>query len=357
VSAGEPQAPEARPEASHEPTSGPAREPAYDWLWAIEQRRGAYAETTLMGWIDGFTAFEAWCERMGRRALPPAAQDVADFFDALIQTHSVNTMMQRLYAIRAVSLGLELPDPTRTETVRLAVRRGKRLRGVRARQAPPVTQSVLAKLKAGCPDTLRGLRDRAMLSVGYDALCRRAELAALTLEDIVVLPDGTARVVIRRIKQDHGGGVGYLSRATVTEVRAWLEAAQISTGPVFRAVLDRRRGAVVGERPLSVPAISRAIKAAARAARVDPELARRISTHSLRVGAVQDLTVSGASLLQIMRAGRWSHMGQVAYYARNAPVSVWGQTEGDGYPLAQSQAATARRRRVAAHPKGHKLPK
>jgi integrase len=321
---------------------------AFAWPAALERMRGAYSDNTLRDCVQHFRRFEDWCATNGLIALPAEPEVVARHMDAVFQTHVFSTVQKRIYAIKMVSRGLGLPDPTGEEIVRLAVRRGKRTYGIRQNQAPAMTASILRRLMDACGDDLLGMRDRAMLKVGYDTLCRAGELVSIDVEDVRVLPDGTARVNIRKDKADHGGdGVAYLSSESVELLRAWLGGAGITQGPLFRPFL----GEVVSKRFSKKSWLGR-IKALAQSAGLDPELARTLNTQSLRVGAVQDLTVAGASILQIMRAGRWRHASQVALYAREAPVNVWGQTEGDGFPLVEGSQKWRRLRRAAAKPPG-----
>jgi integrase len=321
-----------------------APRPRPDWDLALDRLEGAYAENTLTGWRDGFRHFERWCEGRGVVALPADPETVAGFVEALFASYRLNTVLNRLYAVRMVSRTLGHVDPTATESVRLAVRRGKRVYGVRSRQAPGLAGEVLQRMLQACPDDLRGLRDRALLRVGHDSLCRGGQLLALCVEDIRLLPDGTARAAVRLDKQDYAGdGLAYLSADAVRALEAWLKASGVASGPVFRGI----NGRFVLEGRLTRSALNKRLKEIGRVAGLDEALAARMCAHSLRVGAVQDLTLAGASVLQIMRAGRWRHVGQVAYYARNAPVNLWGQTEGDGYPLAAKVQRWRRVRRAA----------
>jgi site-specific recombinase XerC len=92
-----------------------------------------------------------------------------------------------------------------------------------------------------CPDTMIGIRDRALLALGFAGAFRRSELVALQVLDLAEVPDGY-RVTIRRSKTDQTGqgaeiviprGLGI---RPVAAVQTWLQAAEISGGPVFRAV-------------------------------------------------------------------------------------------------------------------------
>ena len=159
-----------------------------------------------------------------------------------------------------------------------------------ARSAPhrrpkaPATHDVIARMIAACPTTtLIGLRDRALLVLGFAGAFRRSELVALEVADLVEVPDGL-RIAIRRSKTDQeGAGPGgrHPARAPlrpVETVQAWLAAAAISDGPVFRPV---SKGGRVGATALGDDGYVRAIKKRARAAGLDPAL---YSGHSLRAG-------------------------------------------------------------------------
>jgi integrase len=302
---------------------------------ALERYRGAYADSTLDNAVLGFADFQRWCAERQVESLPPAAETVAGYVDSLFPRLGVRTIISRVYAVRLVSRAMRLKDVTASEEVRLALRRGKRAYGTRPEQAAPINAALRDRLRQACPPTLRGLRDRAMISLGYDTLCRRSELEALRIEDIECFPDGTARVRVRREKQDPGGpgSYGYISAQGLRDVSEWLEAARLDSGFILRPVYGEKNAGKNGLRPC---ALRERIKKIALSAGVEPEAARQLSVQSLRIGAVQDLAMAGRSILEIMRAGRWRNAELVATYVRNAPVNVWRQSDGDGYPLAQS---------------------
>lgn len=279
---------------------------------------------------------------------------MAAFLDHSFGRYGAGSVHWRVCAIRRVLLGLGLADVTHAEPVKLAVRRGKRTYGARAKQATPLNAALRDRIRAACPDDLRGLRDRAFLSLGDDTLCRASELSALRIEDLEVLPDGTGRIAERKEKQDPGGagGVGYISARGMADVRAWLEAARLKRGPILRPIFFRR----IGSEGWGRRAMSERVETLALNAGLEPALARRLTCQSLRIGAVHDLVIGGASILQIMRAGRWRDVQIVAYYARNVPINMWGQTDGDGLPLAASfhpWRARALRRGLGHGPQTH----
>jgi integrase len=158
-----------------------------------------------------------------------------------------------------------------------------------------------------------------MIALGYDTLCRRAELVALLVEDLRPPSNGSAQILIRRSKNDpYGEGrLGYVSPESLKLVHAWLKAAGIAAGYIFRAVRHDR----AGDRPLHPYSVNRILKQAARAAGLSVQAIEHLSGHSMRVGAAQDLIVLGLGVLPIMQAGGWKTMNVVGRYVENANLA------------------------------------
>lgn len=171
------------------------------------------------------------------------------------------------------------------------------------------------------PDTPWGLRNRAMLSLGYDLLTRRSELAALRSEAVTWRADGTLRVLIRRSKADPfgQGRVAFTSRRSTALLDAWLDWRGPLIEPLFCAIYQ---GEALN-RPINPTLVKKVIAAAARRAGLDASLADGFSGHSMRVGAAQDLLRKGHDTAAIMRAGGWKSVNILARYLENAEHNVW----------------------------------
>ena len=169
-----------------------------------------------------------------------------------------------------------------------------------------------------CGHDLAGLRDRALIMVGYDTLCRRSELAALRVEDLTGLDDGSMVTLIRRAKNDPfgDGRDGFVSAVSAEALKAWLEAANISKEWLFRRVNSGRAGTDA----LHPHSVGRILKQRALAAGLPAEIVNRISGHSMRVGAAQDMVANGADILPIMRSGGWKSINVVARYVQNVEL-------------------------------------
>jgi len=171
------------------------------------------------------------------------------------------------------------------------------------------------------PDNPWGLRNRAMLSLGYELLTRRSELVALVTNDLEFLDNGTMRVIIRRSKADlfGQGRIAFTSRETTKAVYDWLEWRGPSISYLFCPIYKGR----AVDRDLSTTTVKRLVKSAAKTAGLEQEVVDAFSGHSLRVGAAQDLLCAGYDAAAIMRAGGWKSINILGRYLEMAEHNVW----------------------------------
>lgn len=176
------------------------------------------------------------------------------------------------------------------------------------------------------PDTLAGLRDRAMILVGFAGALRRSELVAIELEGEDAGPvrvrfvAGGAEILIDRSKADQLGegavvGIPYgvnSETCPVLALRAWLEAAAITAGPVFRAI---DRWGHVRPAGLTPNVVARIVKDGAARIGLDPAA---FAGHSLRSGLATSAALSGkADALTIQRHLRHAKGDTTARYIRD----------------------------------------
>jgi integrase/recombinase XerD len=301
------------------PKQEPQHKQKSNWRQALDRLEGAYADGTLRAYRADMEAFESWCKKAKRAAIPARPETLAAFVAHQSELVAPSTLKRRLAAIRKIHRLMKLENPATDEEVLIAMRRALRKKPTRPRQALALTSSFRNRLIAACPESLLGKRDRALIALGYDTLCRRAELAALQVEDIVGSDNQTVQILIRRSKSDpYGRGrLGYVSPDTRQLLNVWLGAAKIEEGFIFRTV---RRGSV-GRQPLHPSSINRILKRNAAAAKLNPKEIEAISGHSMRVGAAQDMIVSGLSILPIMQAGGWKCVNVVSRYVENANLT------------------------------------
>jgi len=291
-----------------------SRQPTIEGILVLAE--GAYATHTLSAYRADMNIFKRWCDKLGKHWLPASAETLAMFVDEQAEGHRASTIKRRIAAIVFAHRVCDLPDPTTNSLVRLAVRRAARLNRERPKQAQGLTYAILQHMLDRLPATLAGLRDAALLSVGYDTLCRSSEIARIDVRHVTWNGDGTGRLLVPFSKSDGfgRGRIAHFSPACSDRVSRWLRAACIAEGPMFQGLhLGRPSG-----RPLKTCSIRRLVKRAAQGADIPQPIADRLSGHSMRVGAAQDMMVTGFDTLAIMQAGGWKKPDVVLRYVENS---------------------------------------
>ena len=100
--------------------------------------QGALAPETERALRKAALAFTSWVMAQGLVALPAVPETVAAYVDALAaQGRKPASIRQAVWAIATLHRAAGLPDPSRAEPVRLALKRMGRSLGTRQRQAAP----------------------------------------------------------------------------------------------------------------------------------------------------------------------------------------------------------------------------
>jgi site-specific recombinase XerD len=287
---------------------------ARDCLQAtIKKIEGAYAPATIRAYKSNFENFIKFCDENNTTALPASSEIVASYIKKLSNHLKSSSIKIAVASIAALHNLNSLNDPTQTPNVKIEMRRMYRTLGRYAKQAYGINKDLLDKMVAATDDSLRGIRDKAILQVAYDSLCRRSELVSLEFEDLIIdTKDGSVRLKLRKSKTDpHGIGKNlYLSMEGQQALKEWLNKSKISSGKIFRAIT------VSGKIKdgLNSSHVGRIYKKIAQLSMVDQSIIKNISGHSMRVGAAQDLMLSKASFPIIMHRGRWSKIDTVMRY-------------------------------------------
>jgi integrase len=243
---------------------------------------------------------------------------VADYLAAQAAAgYKPSTLSRRLASINAAYKLANHPSPTTTSIVSLTLSGIRRTVGTAQRQVRPVLTEDLKRVVASLPADLRGLRDRALVLIGFAAALRRSELISLSVEDIEESSGGLV-ITIRRSKTDQEAagelvGVPYGSSpeaCPVRALRAWLEAAGIESGPLFRRV-DKHNN--VGPHALQPGAVAEIVKQAVEAVGFDPS---EFAGHSLRAGLATSAAQNGANEITIMATTRHRSSQMVRRYIR-----------------------------------------
>lgn len=214
-------------------------------------------------------------------------------------------------------------SPALKSAIRFAVRAVPRKR--RRKSAKAVTGDVLAKLLATCDDhNLRDLRDRAILMVAFaSGGRRRSEVAGLRWEQLTIeapvkgedgnpLPSMSIHLGRTKTSGADQDEIVYLTGRPVEALKAWLAAAKIDNGSVFRAI---DRWGNVSRRPLDPKAINDILKQRVRMAGLEPG---EFSAHGLRSGYLTEAANRGIPLPEAMEQSRHRSVQQATSYYNDA---------------------------------------
>ena len=280
----------------------------------IKKIEGAYAPATIRAYKSNFENFIKFCDENKTSALPATNEIVASYIKELSNHLRSSSIRIAIASIAAMHNLNSLNNPTQHPDVKIEMRRMYRTLGRYANQAYGINKDLLDKMINATDDSLSGVRDKAILLVAYDSLCRRSELVSLEYEDISI-EDKNIKLKLRKSKTDpHGVGKNlYLSTNAQQALREWINKSKITSGKLFRAV--NASGKIRDS--LNSSHIGRIFKKRAYESKIDSKIIKYISSHSMRVGGAQDLMSSGASLSIIMNRGRWTKTDTVMRYIEN----------------------------------------
>ena len=278
----------------------------------IKKIEGAYAPATLRAYKSNFENFIKYCEEINEEALPASSEVVVSFIksisDGRLKSASIRIAIASIATIHKLN---RFNNPVNDPDVKLEMRRMHRNLGRSSSQAYGINKDLLDKMIAATSDDLRGIRDKALLSLAYDTLCRRGEIVSLDIEDIIYSND-QLKIRLRKSKtdQDALGKILEINCETKMHLMNWLQHSKINTGKLFRGIKKNNEITI----SLNKAQINKIFKKLAIKANVEKEKVLKISGHSVRVGAAQDLMLSGVSLPIIMSRGRWSKVDTAMRY-------------------------------------------
>ena len=280
--------------------------------------KGARAENTLRAYRSDWRDFENWCRERNLVSCPASPQTVALYLTALSRTHKVSTLTRRISAISQAHQTAGFASPTEESPVRLVMAGIRRSLGTAAEAKRPLLVPDLQAMVNAIPENLIGLRDRALLLIGFSGAFRRSELVSLNCEDLAETADGLV-ITLRRSKTDQeaeGRKVAIprgREEATcpVRAIQAWQEAAEVTAGAVFLRV--NRHGLIIRQR-LSAEAVAIVVKR--WAGRIGYKT-REFAGHSLRSGLATSAAIAGKSERAIMNQTGHRSVATLRRYIRD----------------------------------------
>lgn len=279
----------------------------------------ATAENTRQAYRSAIKHFLDW-----GGMLPADEAAVVCYLVHFADRLSPRTLALRLTALSQWHAYQGFGDPAAGATVRKTLAGIARTHGRPKKKAKalPIEDLELIVAALASLDTLKAARDNALLQVGFFGGFRRSELTGIEVEHLAWDAQGIV-VTLPRSKTDQEGdgivkAIPYGDRSAccpATALRAWLDAADVASGPVFRSIT---KWGVVGADALNPASVNAILAGAAQLAKLDyvPEL----SSHSLRRGMATSAHRAGAEFRDIKKQGGWRHDGTVQGYIEEAEI-------------------------------------
>ncbi len=273
---------------------------------------------TLRAYRTDWGAWERWATAQGIQALPGAPEDLARFLAEQAQRLRVATLQRRIASIAQAHALAGHESPTKHPMVRVVMQGIRRSLGTAQKGKEAISVADLRVMVASQQENgLRGLRNRAVILLGFAAALRRSEIVALNAENLVWVESGMV-ITIARSKTDQEGagvqiGVPYgstLETCPVRTLRQWLDQSGVTAGAVFRFV--DRHGRVSGSR-MAARTVAATVQKAITATGKDPAA---FGAHSLRSGLCTAAAEKGVSERSIAAVSRHKSMAVLRRYIR-----------------------------------------
>jgi site-specific recombinase XerD len=296
-------------------------------LAALETARAyaglAMSESTIRVYRIAWAHFADWCAGLGVSPLPADPAHVGGYIASIATTHAPNTIAQRLAAIGQMHRFHALPWDQRHAAITTTRRGVLRQHGRAPKQAAAISLESLQSLVGTCDDSPAGVRDRALLLVGFAGAFRRSELVGLRVDDVALSKQGM-RLTVRRSKTDQigqGAEVGiprgqFPETCPVRAVETWLsllgDRERAGDLPLFRRL--SKAGRLVGYAPMSPCVVWDILERRVALA----GLAEVMRPHGLRAGFITAAYDGGARDHDIMQHVRHKDLRTTHGYIRRA---------------------------------------
>ncbi|MGA2891187.1 MAG: site-specific integrase [Terracidiphilus sp.] len=295
--------------------------------------RGANSPATIRAYRTDFEDFTQFCCEHDLPFLPASPTTVTFYIADRADSLAAATITRRLTAVTKTPQAAGFSDSPSSSRHFVASKTLKGIRraiGTAQHGKDPLLTADIRRIVESCPENLAGLRDKALILIGFAGAFRRSELAAIDVADHSFRKEGLV-IDLRRSKTDQeasGRQVGIPlgsdeCTCPVRAVRRWLTETKITEGPLLRAIDHHGHVASHG---LHKDLVGWILKRAALRAGMKTE---PLGGHSLRAGHVTQAAMNGVNERDIMRqTGHRSHVTLGKYiridevFTRNAAAGL-----------------------------------
>jgi len=280
----------------------------------------AHADNTRSSYTSACNHFERWGGR-----LPTDKDTLIRYLIEYAESLNPRTLELRISAISKWHTTQQFHNPTNDPTVRAILLGIKRKHGKPKVKAKALRLEHLASIiryLQNQPETLKNLRDQALIQIGYFGAFRRSELVGINVEDITWEPEGISIQLPRSKTDQTGEGMtrtiikGTEKICPVTALEKWLTESGIETGHVFRSI--NRWGDIrdnledPSKNALYPGTVTDILKSIAKSSGLD--FTDQLSSHSLRSGITTSAARENVNFRDIKKQGGWKSDSTVWEY-------------------------------------------
>jgi len=253
-----------------------------------------------------------YCDIHGHRPLPVDVEDFTDWLESEVDDIGLSTLNRRIATAKSAHKFNNLNTlefPLRVRVLRQTINSRKKP----VKQAPAMRLTDVHNI---CETPIVSIRDRALISLMFDALLRGEDALHLRWSDVIVEADEYGTRAYIRIMKTKGkfnavGELRALSRRTVLLLEEYHEEASHGyKRPTNESIF---------------PIGSRTVRQIFE--QLEEKTGKRFTSHSPRVGATVDMIESGVSEVDVCINAGWSSVEMVRRYARNANVKKGAMTK------------------------------
>jgi integrase len=275
---------------------------------------------TLRAYRSVFKAFRMWCTEFGKDHLNPDPVCVAEYLAFISKRLSFSTINMHLSAIVYSCRQAGHDVDFRNLLIRDTIQGIGRVKNRQQMRSAALMLSDIKLILGTCDYRTKGIRDRAMILIGFAGAFRRSEIVAIDVKSVSWIDDGVC-IRIDKSKEDQdarGQNVIIINgqnpeTCPVSALNAWLSFANITEGPVFRAITKTGR---ITDHRLSDKYVVRTVKERCEAAGITAPDGRGISSHGLRAGFITEAYRAGLSDEEIMGHTRHKGISVMRSYVR-----------------------------------------
>ena len=275
------------------------------------------AVNTQRAYQSDIKLFKTWCLQYEHIALPASAVTLAMYMTFLAETSKWASLNRKLAAIRKYHLlaGFELP--TNNADFKHVMEGIKRSIGIRQKQAPAFQLTFFKKqVKSMDISTLTGLRNKAIVLLGFTGAFRRSELARIQLDNLVFSEDGIIVTLTNSKTNQYGSAeekaIFYSPDPQLCPVRTlenWIKTAKLTDSLFVRI----RKGDQLTNEQLSDKSINDIFQT---------YFGKNYSAHSLRASFITIAKINGADDAEIMRQTKHKTPQMIQRYTRIDDIKI-----------------------------------